>query len=361
MLKKYYGPSTERGNLKEIIVGDVENFNLKNIEETFKVLFGENLRHSTFENFKDYRVDSQKIKERQEDLDNLSELLKKLGVKVYRPERLERVKAFRGPYFKGVMSSAANPRDLIFVYKDKIIESTPGGVNRYFEKDLYYKILQEKFEEGAVWLSAPSPSFRKGRFDFKEWDEKRDFKNFDRLKYDIVFEAAHMLKLGDDILFNISSYMHELGADWMQKVLGSDTRIHKVYYLDDNHIDGKLSALSRGIFLANNELMQKDIKNYLPKKFHDWKVIYTGEESGKFNHNSYLDTDMNYIQLCSMRGANTNVLSISENRVLVMDYAEKTIKKLEENGFDVIPVRMRHCELFGGGLHCATLDLKRED
>jgi N-dimethylarginine dimethylaminohydrolase len=37
------------------------------------------------------------------------------------------------------------------------------------------------------------------------------------------------------------------------------------------------------------------------------------------------------------------------------------IKQLERNGFDIMPVVMRHCRTLSGGPHCATLDTVRDD
>lgn len=46
---------------------------------------------------------------------------------------------------------------------------------------------------------------------------------------------------------------------------------------------------------------------------------------------------------------------------MVNEDAINTIRILEEKNFTIIPVRLRHCELYGGGIHCATLDTKRDD
>ena len=34
---------------------------------------------------------------------------------------------------------------------------------------------------------------------------------------------------------------------------------------------------------------------------------------------------------------------------------------LSKNGFNIIETLLNHCEMFGGGVHCSTLDLDRED
>jgi N-dimethylarginine dimethylaminohydrolase len=35
------------------------------------------------------------------------------------------------------------------------------------------------------------------------------------------------------------------------------------------------------------------------------------------------------------------------------------MRLLEKRGFDVIPLRLRHAKMLGGGPHCVTLDVRR--
>jgi N-dimethylarginine dimethylaminohydrolase len=35
------------------------------------------------------------------------------------------------------------------------------------------------------------------------------------------------------------------------------------------------------------------------------------------------------------------------------------IKLLEKHGLDVIPIKLRHSKMLGGGFHCVTLDVRR--
>ena len=41
--------------------------------------------------------------------------------------------------------------------------------------------------------------------------------------------------------------------------------------------------------------------------------------------------------------------------------SNKVREALSKNGFDIIETSLNHCEMFGGGVHCSTLDLDRED
>ncbi len=374
---------SEFWKLHEVIVGDVHNFNLEKLERTFQVGYGENLKNFNMEelgigsnlnyyNYIDYKVDEEKTAERRDDLNSLAKTLESLWITVKRPDSLDKIKTFKTPDFTGVLTPVSNPRDRVFVYGNTIIETPCMIRKRYFENQLLYSTLQEYIRDGYLWISAPAPSMKNNRFDFGYWLDDRDFSTFDENAYDIAFDAAQLLRIGKDIIFNITSYNHELWARWLQKLLDKlepGAKIHKLYKLDDNHIDGVLSVLRPGTFLVNNDYGKrtylKNIKDYLPEKFKNWEIIFMGdsEENNDNLRNKLAPLDSKtttYLQLCSIRGSFTNVLSIDENTIMVNEDAINTIRILEEKNFKIIPVRLRHCELYGGGLHCATLDIKRD-
>lgn len=350
---------TEFWKLKEIVVWNVQNYNLDKLDITFKLAYWENLKYAPFSDFVDYKVDRQKIIERTQDLDNFARLLSERWIHVIRPEELSEYKTFKTPNFSWVLWPVSNPRDRALIFGNKIIETPAMCRKRYFENQLMYKIFLKYFHKWYAWISAPYPLLWEENIDSDYWLDQRDFNNFDRNKYDISFDAANLIKIWKDILFNISSYNHELWADWLQNILWSDVQVHKVYCLDDNHIDWKISVLRPGTFLVNNSMMEKNIQSYLPKKFHHWEYIYTSDYHTY--PEDYYNSWSSFVQLSSMRWMDTNVLSLDEKTVCVIDTAINTIAVLKEKGFCVIPVQMRHCELFGWGLHCATLDIDRQD
>lgn len=53
------------------------------------------------------------------------------------------------------------------------------------------------------------------------------------------------------------------------------------------------------------------------------------------------------------------MLSLDPKRVIVEARQEPLIDALAAWGFEPIPCRFEHLALFGGGLHCATLDVRR--
>jgi N-dimethylarginine dimethylaminohydrolase len=54
-----------------------------------------------------------------------------------------------------------------------------------------------------------------------------------------------------------------------------------------------------------------------------------------------------------------NLLSINPGLVVVDQGQTALIKLLEKQGLDVIPLKLRHSKMLGGGFHCITLDIRR--
>jgi len=56
-----------------------------------------------------------------------------------------------------------------------------------------------------------------------------------------------------------------------------------------------------------------------------------------------------------------NVLSISDKCILIEESEIEMYNLLTDLGFDVITCPLRSINEFGGGIHCSTLDIKRND
>jgi glycine amidinotransferase len=239
------------------------------------------------------------------------------------------------------------------VYRDTILETPTYVQNRYFENLSMYSIFSS-FE--SKWIRAPHTKITESTFDLEDWKVKRDFSNFDKTKYVMAIDGAQFLRIGSDVIVNISSYNHYLALEWL-KPLFPDTTFH-IVELTDNHIDGTLMALKPGVFLVNtgtdfDTLNLDSLRQRLPLKFRDWELIHP-----KNLNKPSPDFEM---QLASSRGMDINVLSLDEKRVLVNKDAKGVAEALDRANFEVISVSLDNCEVFGGGIHCSTLDLVRED
>jgi glycine amidinotransferase len=152
---------------------------------------------------------------------------------------------------------------------------------------------------------------------------------------------------------NVGTKNHELGAMWMQRQLSPEFRVHPIR-LCDSHIDGHFIPIAPGKLLVNEGAMY-GCYDRLPEQLKRWDRIPILDKGTRFD---YPD---DHLQMATNLGMSVNVLSLDEKRILIRDTAELTIKALEKAGFTPIPFRLRHSELFGGGIHCSTVDVRRKE
>jgi glycine amidinotransferase len=348
---------TEWGPLKEVIVGDCFLLSDHNVDLSFRLFFHDNIKDELIQN--SLSVQKRLVEQRQEDLDALAVQLEALGIVVHRPQQLERVESFATPEFTDHLRPVDNPRDQSFIYGNTIIETPCIWRSRYFENDLLKVIFQHYFERGSNWITAPRPIMKDESFDlsYVQRSEKQaiDWNYYDRLtkNFEIMFDGAQCLRFGRDILMNVSNENHRLGAKWLQSALKGQANLHLVE-LTDHHIDGMLMPLRPGLLLINHSSMPSKT-DLLPPALQKWEQItvpYPQEPS------------LNQVALASVNIA-VNVLPLSPDHVMIfgstIDECAPLAELLEKEGLKVTAVQLRHSRLFGGGLHCVTLDTVRED
>lgn len=340
--------------LKEVIIGDLFGF-YHNIDITSRLFFYDNILANLGR--EGIHVEEQHIHEMREDVNNLVKVLEDKGIVVKRPNPLRTITPFKTPYWKGAVNAPISARDLVMVYGNKIIETPVCVRDRYFETDCYKAIFYDYFSRGAEWISAPKPMLLDNSID-TSYIKKEHEKFFKKEKspmdvgYEISFDAAQCIKIGKEIIMNVSNDNHRLGAKWLQRVL-PDAIVHTAR-LTDNHIDACLLPLRPGIFLCSPYRLKSF--DDLPEKFRKWKIInmeYT--ESGIESHyhaSKELDIASPFIDC--------NILSIGPNEVMVNSANTKLCDRLYKEGFDVTPVQLRWSRLFGAGIHCLSLDTIRE-
>lgn len=344
----------EWGTLREVVVGTCFNISDINVDTSFRLFFLKNIEDQLIGN--SIKLQRRLVEQRQEDLDGLAETLKAQGIIVHRPKKLELVQPFKTPNFEDVLCPVDNPRDQSLIIGNEIIETSCQWRRRYFENDLMKDIFYKYFRAGAKWSSAPRPMMSDENFDFSNmpWEEDSELRQKvnQSENLEIMFDGAQCLHFGKDIVFNLSTKNHELGADWLERHLGDEYNIHRVK-ITDHHIDGMFMPLRPGVLLVN-PLSMGDKLHLLPEKLQRWDILKV-----PFSHD---DTTVD-INLASAN-INVNVLPLSEKKVLLFStsgeedtpFAEMLVK----NGFEPITVRLRHSRMFGGGLHCATLDMNRD-
>jgi hypothetical protein len=92
----------------------------------------------------------------------------------------------------------------------------------------------------------------------------------------------------------------------------------------------------------------------LPEILKQWDIIYSPPmESATKRDAGYLSRSIGSAWI------DMNLFSINPNLVVVDQDQTGLIRLLEKQGLDVIPLKLRHARMMGGGFHCVTLDVRR--
>jgi N-dimethylarginine dimethylaminohydrolase len=285
------------------------------------------------------------IEETEEDLNGFVDVLEGMGITVKRPETWPHEEKFSTINWESEGYYNYGPRDVMLVIGDQIIE-TPNVIrSRYQETFSYREMMVDYLKSGARWYSAPKPMLLDSLFDV-------DLAKPTPRNDEPAFDAANVLRFGEDLIYLVSGTGNELGGQWLQTILGDKFRVHflkDVYY--GSHIDSTFVALRPGLLLCNPGRINDDT---LPEILKQWDVIYSPEME---NTERY---DDEYLAKCiGSNWIDMNAFSISPNLVVVDSDQTALIKLIEKNGVDVIPIKLRHSKMMGGGFHCVTLDVRR--
>jgi glycine amidinotransferase len=364
--------------LKEVIVGSPINYNLPELELSFKLFFHDIAFLAFY--YPSYeagdgratavtarRPANQTLKKRyleelDEDVDEFVSTLEQVGVTVHRPTPLRQAIKIKTPYWEATCIPALNIRDQAMILGNEILETTPQIRARYFENDLLKPIFYNYFKAGSRWTTMPKPILTDCSFDLSyvealgrdmvatEAVYRQEPSPFD-VGHELMIDAAQCVRFGKDILVNVATKNHELGLQWLERHVDGRFRLHRLYRMTDNHIDSIILPLRPGKLL----LRAPHFFDMLPAPLQKWDIIYPPEPTENI-FPTYEEDDL----ILTSKYIDLNVLSIDEERVIVNALFPDLIKTLEKHGFTPIPVRHRHRRLFGGGFHCFTLDTVRQ-
>ena len=362
--------------LKEIVVGSADGYARRLHDLSFDMFISDNLTGARgyYPSITDWRPGEERrsrneprrlaMKERYvqeliEDVEGVVAELEALSVKVLRPMALPAdLGDVSSPAWSAPVTPPLNVRDNTLVVGDEIIETPPTLRARYFETQFLKPVFAEYFRQGARWTTMPRPMMTDASFDPDNLAEAAP--NIEApdnpvpspydVGVEIMIDGANCLRLGRDLIVNISNSNHALACDWLERHLSGRFRVHRMHKLTQSHIDSVVIPLRPGTLLIRSERAL----DYLPAPLRKWDVIVAPTpEIGDYPQ--YQNDDpipaSPYIDL--------NVLSIDQDTVMVNDACKTLMRTLEDNKFTVVPVRHRHRRLFGGGFHCFTLDTVR--
>lgn len=168
---------------------------------------------------------------------------------------------------------------------------------------------------------------------------------------EIIFDA---MRFGKDIIVQRSTVSNNLGIEWLRRYANRlGLRVHMVEAKNDSmpfHIDATLMPLRKDFMVMGDGLHSIPSEYLQMFKDNDWDIATPPDPLPAIN--------MGYGQCTDWLAI--NMFSISPKKVLVESSQTKIIDFLEDRDFDVIPIELYALNDFGGGLHCATLDLRRD-
>jgi N-dimethylarginine dimethylaminohydrolase len=288
------------------------------------------------------------IDEANEDIDALVKVLRQAGIRVRRPAPLDTAAEIATPEWRTSGWYTWCPRDLLLPLNNLMLEVPSAMRARYFETRAYRDVMLEAIDDGVEWIAAPKPVLPDESFTFEDLS-RPTLRNLEP-----VFDAPNIVRVGRDLLYQVSNSGNLLGFKWLTTVLEPrGYRLHLAEHIYSfAHFDSTIIPLRPGLVLLNASRVTPE---NCPAIFAKWDKIFFDDmaELGRVaSHQRQLLPCSPYIGL--------NVLSLSPELVCVDRDETSLIKVLERHRITCIPLPMRHARLLSGGFHCATLDLVRE-
>jgi N-dimethylarginine dimethylaminohydrolase len=333
--------------LREVIVGDATHAHAPDVlsDPSAWLNYYPELTKAELRNVHTGRYPQWVVDETNEDLAGLVDVLEQFGVTVRRPVAIDHSAEFGTPDWTATGFSCYCPRDLTLVVGSTLIETPSPVRSRYFEQFGLRPLLQDYLRQGAQWLAAPRPRLADELFVFDE----------DGLPYlhetEPAFEAANVLRLGRDVLYQVSRSGNELGLRWLESTLRmvGDIRVHPLRdAYGYTHIDSTISLLRPGLVLLNPERIAP---HSVPEPLANWDVVWCPPVE---------ERPLAMAHGLSGRWIAMNLLMIDEWHAIVDADQPALIATLEKRGITVVPHRLRHQRVLGGGFHCVTLDVARD-
>lgn len=335
--------------LEEVIVGVLDGACIMPWEVGFQAM----IPLESMENVQQYhaafagqRVSHQQRAVAQKELDEFVHILKSEGVRVRRPDPIDHARPYATPDWKCASgNNQANPRDVLLVIGNEIIESPMSWRSRYFEFHAYRRLIKEYFHGGARWTAAPKSTMTDELYrpHYARGEE------FVITEFEPVFDAADVTRCGKDLFVQRSHVTNQFGIEWLRRHLGDSFSVHEVAFEDDRavHIDATFVPLAPGKFLVNPDRPMKAIPEVLRRS--GWEFLVAPRTTLPTSNTAFR----------SYEWLHMNMLSLDEKRVIVEKSEEPMIKALQEWGFQPIPCAFRNNYRYGGSFHCATADIRR--
>lgn len=248
------------------------------------------------------------VEEAEVELDALAELLTQRGIEVIRPEPRNFVET------EGMYNYC--PRDRLLIAGDVIVDCNMMYPCRNQEIETLSKVT-----EGQKVITMPR-------------------------NQGMVLDAANICRLGNTWLFLESWSGNRAAYKWLVGMF-PDINIELVNFYSGVHIDSTIVPLRDGLVLLNASRVEPAT---CPKAFSGWEKIWVKDVVPQSFYNYPY----------ASKWIAMNMLSIDPNTVIMDADQPELAEVLDKHGITVIPHTLSHSRTLGGGYHCVTLDLLRQ-
>jgi glycine amidinotransferase len=310
----------------------------------------------------------QVVAEATAEMEAFVKMLEGRGIQVDRPAELDLTQTVHTPDWEHAgLFTLMPPRDILMAVGCEILEATMSQRSRWFEFIAYRPILEAYFKRDPEfqWEAAPKPRLTERSFEPGFWEnfhnvwseeEKRarmmqgKFKNSDA---EPLFDVADALRCGKDIFVQLSMPTTRSGIDWMRRHLEpKGFRVHEVQFdtIMPWHIDTTVFCPREGLLFQNPNWMPLGEEFHELFRINGWEIVECAPpgrtETHRYSSSSFY---LGY-----------NVFSLDPANICVEAAEKPLMEQLASCGIEPIPVHFNNVSPFGGGLHCATVDVHRE-
>lgn len=333
--------------LREVVVGDVAHARLPAMSDVSAwMACYPTLSKGELAEVLEGGFSRQVVEETTEDLAALVDTFTQLGVTVHQPAAPDHAKRFASPDWSSDGYLSYCPRDITMVMGPAIIETPSPMRARYFE---LFGAMRELFQDymlrGATWIAAPKPRLADELYSL-------DADGLPLLgESEPVFDAANVLRIGRDVLYQVSRSGNEMGLRWLESTLRllGDFRVHPIRgAYGYTHIDTTITLLRPGLVLLNPERLSPQT---VPAPLRSWDILWSPPVR---------DLPSVVKHPLSAPWLGMNLLMVGPDLAIADADQVELVAALEKKGITVLPHRLRHARVLGGGFHCVTLDIVRD-
>ena len=315
------------------------------------------------------------LNETKEDLDNMQRVFESLGVKVYRPKILPFQQNLKLPGFsiKNAIAPIV-PRDQYLVYGNTILQAYTSMPDRWLESLCFYDIFNEKYDEGYNWISQPPPVIKNFPPNTSWFTHGGDRYKIE-MKDKILWHAATLFKIGDSIIANNSGPGTAKGLDWFQRNIPDATFVANIKkpHRGWGHIDQYFFMVNdTTCFCTNPAYVPEAILNNKNIKVHSFGHLCTDVDlrsyddnlvasDGKFTSEWISEWTSEWRGFAQDVAFDSNVVVVDEKNIVISN-EQPALENwfLQEHGIKCHVAKQRQGGFWDGGVHCLTLDIKRE-